>query len=125
MLADRMQGWFSTGRVLRDKQMVCYHREWSYFSRRFGIPCIDYVEPRLGIPPTPGHVRDLIDLMRRQQISAIFAANYYSKNQINQVAERTDATAVIVPENTEGAERVDTYFQLVDMWIDSLSAVYR
>ncbi len=121
-LADRLDGWFGTGRVLRDKKMVCYHREWSYFSRRFGIPCVDYVEPRLGIPPTPRHVRDLIDLMRRQQIPAIFAANYYSKSQINQVAERTGATAVIVPENTEGT---DSYFQLVDTWIDNLSAIYR
>ncbi len=121
-LADRLDGWFGTGRVLRDKKMVCYHREWSYFSRRFGILCVDYVEPRLGIPPTPRHVRDLIDLMRRQQIPAIFAANYYSKSQINQVAERTGATAVIVPENTEGT---DSYFQLVDTWIDNLSAIYR
>ena len=122
MLGDRMDGWFGTGRVLRGKEMVCYHRQWSYFSRRFGIPCVDYIEPRLGIPPTPRHVRDLIDLMRRQQIPAIFAANYYSQNQIGQVAERTGATAVVVPENTDGD---NSYFQLVDMWIDDLSAVYQ
>ena len=97
------------------------HWMWYVFPQIIGLG----VEPRLGIPPTPGHVRDLIDLMRRDSIRAIFAANYYSSNQINQVAERTDAIAVIVPENTEGAEGTDTYFELVDTWIDNLSAAYR
>jgi len=124
-LTNLMTGWFADAAVFRDREMVCYHREWSYFSRRFGIPCVGYVEPKLGIPPTPRHVRDLIDLMRNQSVPAIFAANYYPSNQINQVAERTDATPVIVPENTEGEPGIDTYFQLVDHWITSLAAPYR
>src|SRR5947199_9530856 len=32
---------------------LCYHKEWDYFSREYGIPCIDYIEPKPGIPPTP------------------------------------------------------------------------
>jgi zinc/manganese transport system substrate-binding protein len=124
-LTNLMTGWFANAAVFRDRAMVCYHREWSYFSRRFGIPCLGYVEPKLGIPPTPRHVRDLIDLMRSQSVPAIFAANYYPSNQINQVADRTGATPVIVPENTEGEAGIDTYFQLVDHWITSLAAPYR
>lgn len=124
-LADRMTGWFADAAVFRDREMVCYHREWSYFTIRFGIPCVGYVEPKLGIPPTPRHVRDLIDLMRSKNVPAIFAANYYPSNQINQVAERTDATPVIVPEHTEGEPGIDSYFDLVDHWIASLAAAYR
>ena len=123
-LARRLEGWFGRGTAFRGRKMVCYHKEWSYFSRRFGIPCVAYVESKLGIPPTPRHVRDLIDLMRRENIPAIFAANYYNQKQISQVAERTDASPVIVPENTAGAPGIDTYFDLVDHWIDRLAAVY-
>lgn len=124
-LSERLSGWMAQASVLRGKNMVCYHREWSYFSRRFGIPCAGYVEPKLGIPPTPGHVRDLIDLMRRESIPAIFAANYYPLNQIDQVAGRTGAEAVIVAEHTEGEPGVVTYFDLVDHWINSLTEAYR
>lgn len=124
-LSDRMQGWFADARVFRNREMVCYHREWSYFSRRFGIPCVGYVEPKLGIPPTPRHVRDLIDLMQTRRVPAIFAANYYPLNQIEQVAERTEATAVVVPENVDGEPGVDSYFDLLDYWIASLGAAYR
>lgn len=124
-LTTLMTGWFADGAVFRDREMVCYHREWSYFSRRFGIPCVGYVEPKLGIPPTPRHVRDLIDLMRSQSVPAIFAANYYPSNQVDQVAERTGAIAVIVPENTEGEPGIETYFDLVDHWVISLAAAYR
>lgn len=123
-LSDRLAGWMAEGLVFRGRSMVCYHREWSYFSRRFGIPCVGYVEPKLGIPPTPGHVRDLIELMRQQSVSAIFAANYYPRNQIEQVAARTGATAVLVPEHTDGAPGVDTYFELVDVWIESLALAF-
>ena len=124
-LSDRLAGWMGDGLVFRDRAMVCYHREWSYFSRRFGIPCVGYVEPKLGIPPTPGHVRDLIELMRQQSVTAIFAANYYPRNQIDQVAARTGATAVLVPENTDGAPGVDTYFDLVGVWIESLALAFQ
>ena len=42
----------------------------------------------------------------------LFASNYFDRNQIQQVAERTGAQAVIVPENTGGAPGVNTYFDL-------------
>ncbi|MEN8145154.1 MAG: metal ABC transporter substrate-binding protein [Gemmatimonadota bacterium] len=123
-LSGRLDGWFGRAEGLRGQRMVCYHKEWSYFSRRFGISCAAYVESKLGIPPTPRHVRELIDLMRRENIPAIFAANYYNQNQISQVAERTGASPVIVPENTGGATGTGTYFGLVDHWIESLMRVY-
>jgi hypothetical protein len=41
------------------------------------------------------------------------------------VAQKTGATAVIVPENTQGAPGVDTYFDLVNTWVNGLTAVFK
>ncbi len=120
-LINRLGGWLRQAEAFRGRQMVCYHKEWAYFSRRFGVTCVEYIEVKPGIPPTPRHVRDVINLMRDQHIPVLFASNYFDRNQIREVAERTGATAVIVPENTHGAPGVETYFDLMNTWITQLA----
>jgi hypothetical protein len=54
----------------------------------------------------------------------LFASNYFDRKQIQQVAERTGAKAVVVPENTGGAPGVNTYFDLVTSWVSSLATAF-
>jgi len=121
-LSDRLGGWMAAGKKFRGQEIACYHKEWDYFNRRFGLACITYIEPKPGIPPSPRHVEEVIRLMRDHRIPVLFASNYFDRTQINAVAERTGARAVVVPTNTEGTDRVETYFALLDLWIRSLSA---
>ena len=120
-LWSRLGGWMKEAEPFRGREMVCYHKEWSYFSRRFGVECVEYIEPKPGIPPTPRHVEDVINLMRERHIPVLFASNFYSHQQIREVAERTGATAVVVPANTNGAPGVNTYFDLVNLWVGELA----
>jgi ABC-type Zn2+ transport system substrate-binding protein/surface adhesin len=124
-LIEQLGGWLKQGQVFRGKEMACYHKEWAYFSNRFKVDCIAYVEAKPGIPPTPRHVQEVIALMRQRRVPVLFASNYFDRRQIQQVAERTGAKAVVVPENTQGAPGVSTYFDLVNRWVDSLAAAYR
>ena len=105
--------------------MACYHKEWAYFSRRYDVDCIAYIEAKPGIPPTPRHVQEVIKLMRDRKIPVLFASNYFDRRQIQQVAERTGAKAVVVPENTQGAPGVDTYFDLMNTWVGSLALGFK
>jgi len=123
-LVDRLGGWLKAGEPFRGGHMVCYHKEWDYFSRAFGVTCDDYVEPKPGIPPTPQHVADVIDLMKRRHIHVLFSTNYFDRNQVLSVAERTNATAVIVPSNTYGAPGIETYEDLVNLWVGELAAAF-
>ena len=123
-LSGRLGGWLKDGAVFRGKQIACYHKEWAYFNRRFGTSCIEYIEAKPGIPPTPRHVQEVISLMRERRITALFASNYFDRKQIQLVAARTGARAVIVPESTEGAPGVDTYFQLVTAWVNGLRTAF-
>jgi len=121
-LATRLGGWLAEGQVFRGKEIACYHKEWAYFSHRFGVTCAEFIEAKPGIPPTPRHVQDVIALMRDRKIPVLFASNYFDRNQIQQVAEKTGARAVVVPENTHGAPGVETYFDLMNTWVHSLAA---
>ena len=111
--------------MFRGKEMACYHKEWAYFSNRFKVTCVEYIEAKPGIPPTPGHVQEVIALMKERKIPVLFASNYFDRNQIQQVAQRTGAKAVIVPENTDGAPGVNTYFDLMNTWVNGLAAGFK
>src|SRR5260370_35048595 len=101
--------------------MGCYHKEWDYFSKEFGIPCVDYIEPKPGIPPTPKHVRELIDLMQQRHVRVLLSPGYFDHNQIRQVAERTGAKAVIVPANVAGPAGVNTFAALITTILGALA----
>jgi zinc/manganese transport system substrate-binding protein len=124
-LLDQLGGWLRQAQVFRGKEMACYHKEWAYFSRRYKIDCVTYIEAKPGIPPTPGHVQEVIKLMRDRKIPVLFASNYFDRKQIEQVAQRTGAKAVIVPENTAGAPGVNTYFDLMNTWVSSLATAFK
>lgn len=123
-LAERLGGWLRDAAAFRGEPMVCYHKEWDYFSRAFGVPCVDYIEPKPGIPPTPRHVGEVVNLMRDRGIKVLFSTNYYDYNQVRSVAAKTNATPVSVPSNTEGDEGTDTYVDLVSLWVRELAAAF-
>lgn len=123
-LMDRLGGWLQRAEPFRGAHMVCYHKEWDYFNRAFAVTCDEYVEPKPGIPPTPQHVADVIDLMKRRHLHVLLSTNYFDRNQVLSVADRTNATAVIVPSNTYGAPGIETYEDLVDLWVGELAAAF-
>ena len=121
-LIDRLGGWLGQGAPLRGQEIICYHVNWSYFEERFGVNCAAYVETKPGIPPTPRHVARLIDLMRAQGIDILLAASYFDPGRIANVAERGNAHEVIVPMQTGARPGLDSYFDLVDLWVTDLTA---
>lgn len=124
-LADRLVGWLKTAEAFRGREMACYHKEWAYFSNRFGVTCAGYIEAKPGIPPTPRHVEEVIALIKQRKIPVLFASNYFDRNQIQQVAAKTGARAVVVAENTAGAPGVETYFDLMNSWVNGLAAGFQ
>jgi len=123
-LMTRLGGWLKQALPFRGQRVACYHKEWDYFSREFQVTCFDYIEPKPGIPPTPRHVQEIITAMRDQHIQVLLSTNYYDRNQVMEVAQRTSAKAVIVPSNTGGSSGVVTYFDLMNLWVSELARAY-
>jgi len=123
-LSSQLGGWLKEGLPFRGKSVVCYHKEWDYFSREFKVPCVDYIEPKPGIPPTPSHVREVIEEMKQQKIQVLLSTTYYDRNQVEEVAARTGAKAVIVPGNAGGEGVGDSYFDLITAWVRELARAF-
>ncbi len=123
-LADYLGGWLEAAKPFRSREMVCYHKQWIYFSSRFDIACADFVESKPGIPPSPRHVKAILEMMEARHIPALFAANFWDARHVRSIAERVDATPIIVPEHAGGEEGVETYFELVDTWVSRLAETF-
>jgi len=119
-LMDFLGGWMKEMLPLRGTSVVTYHKNWVYFLHLFGLKEAGTIEPKPGIPPSPRHVTELINLMREQKIRIILAANYFDEQKINRVAEKVGAEPVIVPLYVGGIPEVKNYFQLVDYWVQSV-----
>lgn len=119
-LLGRLGGWLAEAEPLRGARIICYHKNWVYLTTLFGLDVVDYVEPKPGIPPTARHVADLIELIKSQHIKVLLAANYFEASKPGLIAERTGIVPVIVPTSVGGEPGVDTYFDLVDIWITRL-----
>jgi len=117
-LLDRQGGWLAAAECFRGQSIVAYHLNWIYFVDRFGIEIADYVERRPGIPPSAAHVAELIDLIRREDIPALWAADYFDEKTPRLIAERTGAKFLYVPLYTDpDSPMLDEYTELVDAWI--------
>jgi len=124
-LIDRLGGWMKKALPLRGRKVVAYHKNWSYFSELFGLDIVDYMEPKPGIPPTPGHVAAVIAKMRELNIKVMLAANYFDVGRVNKVAERVNARAVIVALAPGGEKAIPTFLDQFDVWIDRLVAAFK
>jgi zinc/manganese transport system substrate-binding protein len=123
-LIDRLGGWLKAGLALRGKRIVAYHKNITYFSQLFGFEIVDYLEPKPGIPPTPGHVATVMEKMRAQNIRVMWAENYFDVAQVRKVAEKVNAIPVIVALAPGGQPGMNTFFDMFDIWIAELNKAF-
>ncbi len=124
-LIEQLGGWMKLMLPLRGKLIVTYHKNWVYFFTLFELEEAGTVEPKPGIPPSPSHVLNLIENMRQRDVRILLAANYFDQHQVKTVAAKVNAEAVIVPLYVGGEQGVETYFGLVDLWVNRLLTTAR
>ncbi len=124
-LIQYLGGWLKKGMVFRGKKIVSYHKNWIYFKQLFGIEVIGHVEPKPGIPPSPKHVEELVQKMKKNKVKVVLAANYLDEFKVKKICNKVGATPVIVPMYVGGAPGTDNVFALTDYWIDKLSSAFK
>jgi len=117
-------GWLAAMRPHAGKKLIPYHRNWSYFVHRFGLVVPIELEPKPGIPPSPGRVTEVIQRVKAEKIKVLLMATYFARQAPDLVASQTGITVVecamfpgAQPESTD-------YFTLFDNMVNRLSAAF-
>ena len=101
-------------------KVVTYHRSWPNFAKAFKLDVVGYLEPKPGIPPTPQHKLEIINLMISQKVPIIVMEVYFDEKDPNFVASKTGARVVIIPPSVGGVPAAKDYISLFDTNVDLL-----
>ena len=113
-LAEAEKKWGADMAPYRGRKIVTYHRSWPNFAKHFGLDVVDYIEPRPGIPPTPSHTIELVNLMKRGNIKIELIEPYFDLKTPNSIASMTGGRVVVMLPSVGGKPEVTDYFKLFD-----------
>jgi zinc/manganese transport system substrate-binding protein len=106
--------WEKEGAPLKGKKLVSYHPDMLYFAERFGMEAFGTIELRAGVDPTPSHIADLEDRMKRNKVDIVVRELHYPAGLAETVAQATGAKLVELPAMAGGVPQAKDYISFVD-----------
>jgi zinc/manganese transport system substrate-binding protein len=122
---DANKKWTAMLAPYRGAKIVTYHNSWPNFVRRYGLNVVGYVEPKPGVPPSPSHTLQLMNLMKDQKVKAILVEPYFDLKTPKSIAERSGATLLVMYPSVGARPELDDYFKLFDRNINELVKALR
>jgi len=124
-LAEAEKRWDALMASYKGLKIVTYHRSWANFTERFGLDVIGYVEPRPGIPPSPGHTLDLMAEMKRQNVKILLVEPYFDLKTPQSIGRETGAKVLVMLPSVGGEKEITDYIKLFDYDLDLLVAAIK
>ncbi len=104
----------------RGTKVVTYHQSWEYFAEEFGLEILGYVEPKPGLPATPKHTKELIEIINQHEVGIILKEPYYPKRPVKKLMKQTEAKTVELVNFPGGRKKARTYLQNLEANIHEL-----
>jgi zinc/manganese transport system substrate-binding protein len=120
-----VQRWEQQAARLRGASIVVYHRDMSYLINWLGLREAGSLEPKPGIPPTPSHLAEIVERMRREPAKAIVYSAYNDPRAAQFLSERARIPAVMLPFTVGGSDRARDLFGLFDDTLARLLATVK
>ena len=124
-LTEAEKRWVAAMAPYEGLKVVTYHRSFPNFTDRFGLKVMGYVEPRPGIPPSPGHTLELIQEMKRHNVKIILMEPYFEAKTPNAIARETGARVVVLSPSVGSVKGVTDYFTMFDHNVNSVVAAIK
>jgi zinc/manganese transport system substrate-binding protein len=105
-------------------KIVTFHDSWPNFAKHFQLVVAGQVEPKPGIPPSPSHTLEIINLVLGEKIRVILVEPYFDLKTPKYVADKTGAAVVVGYPSVGGTKDIPDYFALFDKNVDGLAAAF-
>jgi zinc/manganese transport system substrate-binding protein len=118
-LAEKTKEWDAKMAPYASTKIVTFHDSWPNFAKRFKLVISGHVEPKPGIPPSPSHTLEIINLIRTEKIPIIIVEPYFDTKTPKSIASQTGALVVTFYPSVGGVPEIKDYFGLFDHDIDA------
>ncbi len=116
--------WEAQASQLKGKQVIVYHKNWSYLLNWLQIENVGDLEPKPGIPPTSKHLANLLNKVRSNKPDYILMANYQSDKGARWLSQKSDIPVIKLPFTVGGSKPVKDLASLYDEAIAILTRAH-
>ena len=100
-------------------KLIGYHDGWVYMANWLGIDFVGFLEPKPGIPPSPGHLAELLGLIKSDGVKGIVYTPYEDAQAPDWLSQRGGIPKALIPD-TVGADDDKDLFQFYDLMVNQL-----
>lgn len=116
--------WNAAAKPWKGRKIAVYHKEYDYLAARYGLEIVGTLETKPGIPPTPGHLAELVAAMKAAGDVVILTAPWSNGGEVEQVAKATGAAVVELPNQCGGIAGTDTWIGMQDLVHERLARAF-
>jgi zinc/manganese transport system substrate-binding protein len=118
--AKAIADWDQRGAPLKGLRLVPYHKDYVYLIDWLGMVEVMNIEPKPGIPPSAGHLTDLLTKLQQQPADVIVYSAYQDPKAAEWLGERTKLPVVMLPFTVGGTPEAKDLYSLFDDSINRL-----
>jgi len=120
-LDSEMGRWTKTLEPVRGAKVIGYHPVFVYFLTRFGLVQAGALEDRPGIPASPQHVAQIIQLIKADRIKVVLVEPWNDVKLAERVAQEAGARALVIATSVGAVKGTDSYIAAIDYNVRSLA----
>jgi zinc/manganese transport system substrate-binding protein len=121
-MTEAIKRWETIAGPLKGLPVVVHHQDQRYLLHWLGMKEVAALEPKPGIPPSAGHLSELLQSLQREPAKMILRSAYNDPKPSTWLAERSKIAAVNLPYTVGGSKQANDLFGLFDDTIARLLA---
>lgn len=124
---NRIAQWERKAAPLRGMRVAGQHTTFAYLWRWLGVEQVADLEPKPGMPPTPGHLQRVLELTRANPPKAVVVASYQDPRSAQWLAQQLGGgvTVLQMPSTVTEQAPANTLAGWYDQLLDRLLAAAR
>jgi zinc/manganese transport system substrate-binding protein len=112
--------WEADAASLKGTPVVTHHSSFVYLNNWLGLKQVATLEPKPGVPPTTGHLEELLKTLGAHPAKAIIHTAYEPEDAAKWLSEKTGTPAITLPYTVGGNADATDLFGLFDSTIGLL-----
>jgi zinc/manganese transport system substrate-binding protein len=113
-LTEKEKEWEAEMAPYAGTKVVTFHDSWPNFATRFHLEIVGHIEPKPGIPPSPSHTLEIINLINADKVPVLLVEPYFDLKTPRYIAAKTGATVITFYPSVGGIPAITDYFSLFD-----------
>lgn len=113
-MSEAIKRWEIAAAPLKGLAVVVHHQDQKYLLNWLGLREVGALESKPGIPPSTGHLSDLLQTLQKEPAKLILRSAYQDPKPSAWLAERSKIAAVTLPYTVGGSKEAKDLFTLFD-----------